>query len=586
MSAWAFYGLVMLLPFEPPHAALRAWGLEFTLVELGGGLALLAVGLHVIVRGRLGELLRSPLFGLAVAFLAACLLSSAFADPPRLMPFKFTLRVAAGVTAFGLAAVALRNEERIARLMEFLALAGSVVAIVALAEAVALPGVAELLSYFRSQDFEVGGARRIAATFSYPNTAGGFLVLALPGALLFGSREPSSLLKRSLALVGAAVMFVAIVLTYSRGALLGALTIPCVFWAWGYLRRERPMCRRAAWLFGAFVALTTLKAFADPHFRLRTFSETDASWYRALFLPEREELHLEAGELGQFPISVRNRGRMTWQSSGERGFHLSYHWYDPTRREVLELEGERTKLPGAVTPGQTVRVLANVRAPEQDGRYLLVWDMVQEETTWFVGKGDGNKVLPVVVGGSLTDGVAAVNELSRAATVLLRDSWFPGRLELWSLAGKLFIENPLLGVGPDNFRWLYGPAAGHPRWDTRVFSNSLYLETLATTGLVGGIAFFGLLVGAILGCARVAVIERIDSVGRTGNSSRNTSLVAVALVAALVGFLTHGLFDYLLEFTPIYLAFYLVLGAASALIAANLKTKGAKRKVFHHACWF
>ena len=44
------------------------------------------------------------------------------------------------------------------------------------------------------------------------------------------------------------------------------------------------------------------------------------------------------------------------------------------------------------------------------------------------------------------------------------------------------------------------------------------------------------------------------------------SLEASVLAASLTGFLIHGLFDYLLAFTAIYLAVFILLGASSAVI--------------------
>ncbi|MBV9544447.1 MAG: hypothetical protein JOY61_08710 [Chloroflexi bacterium] len=49
------------------------------------------------------------------------------------------------------------------------------------------------------------------------------------------------------------------------------------------------------------------------------------------------------------------------------------------------------------------------------------------------------------------------------------------RLELWRAALKVFLAYPLLGVGPDNFRHVYGSALGLDAWDQRVDANNLYL---------------------------------------------------------------------------------------------------------------
>src|SRR4029079_1086663 len=72
-------------------------------------------------------------------------------------------------------------------------------------------------------------------------------------------------------------------------------------------------------------------------------------------------------------------------------------------------------------------------------------------------------------------------------------SFAPGRADLWRLALVLWRRRPLTGVGSDNFRWLYGEAAGRSTWDTRVFANNALLEAAATTGPVGRMALAGTL---------------------------------------------------------------------------------------------
>lgn len=549
------YSLVLLLPLEPPRWTIRAFGLEFTLLETAAGLALAAVALQLWVAGRHGEVRRAPLLGWALAFLGACLLSSALAEQPRLLPVKFTLRVAAGVAAFALTSVALRGASRIVPLMGCLSLAGSGVALLGLLEALGAPSVEPFVALFRDQDFEVGGSLRVASTFGYPNTAAGFLVVAIPAALLLALREASLRWVRAASSAACLLMFSALLLTYSRGALVGALFTPLPLALWGRWQGKAAATRKACLAVAGFVAVTAVFTFGKEPFRLRTLSEGDRTWYRARFATGGNMLSLEPSELTQIPITVRNLGKMTWERHGEKRVHLSHRWFDLTSRKLIdlvELEGERTPLPKRVSPGETVRLLANVRAPSREGRYLLIWDMVQEHTTWFSDKTGGRDSLIVTVGQPAAPPPKTDREVVNR---LIEVSWRPGRLELWSLAVALFAQNPFVGVGPDNFRWRYGAAAGKDHWDTRTFSNSLYLEILATTGILGATAFFGLVGVAALWLYRFT-------------RSRGSSMATAALASSLGGFLVHGLFDYLLEFTSIYLAFWILLGAVSASIAS------------------
>ena len=253
---------------------------------------------------------------------------------------------------------------------------------------------------------------------------------------------------------------------------------------------------------------------------------------------------------------MRNTGTMPWLSESEDVF-LSYRWFAADERDIVPvgIEGTRTRLDRSLAPGEQVELYADIRAPAHRGQYVLIWDMVHGHMTWFSDKtGIGAPVL-VAVGPA---GERAPLELADlAGLAVLTDriaslAWRPGRLELWGLALSLFREQPLLGVGPDNFRWSYGRAAGRSSWDTRIFSNSLYLEILATTGLLGAAAFALLVASTLRGLYRV----------RGGDAT----LVAATVTASLVGFLVHGVFDYLLALTPIYLAFWILLGVASAAI--------------------
>jgi O-antigen ligase len=96
-------------------------------------------------------------------------------------------------------------------------------------------------------------------------------------------------------------------------------------------------------------------------------------------------------------------------------------------------------------------------------------------------------------------------------------------------------EHPF-GVGPDNYRLLYGRFLGLPHWNTNIYSNNLYLEILSGSGILGLIAF-----GVILLAAA---------------PSKPT---ACALGAAV--FLVHGFLDVFLMATPIYFSFWTLLGA-------------------------
>jgi O-antigen ligase len=125
--------------------------------------------------------------------------------------------------------------------------------------------------------------------------------------------------------------------------------------------------------------------------------------------------------------------------------------------------------------------------------------------------------------------------------------WQPGRRDLWGLAVSLWKERPLLGVGSDNYRHLYGARAGRAFWDTRVYANNTLLEAAATTGALGALALLLTLAFTLREGFRSQVPE------------------SAALFALAAGCAAHGVVDYLLAATGHYLLFGFVVGGIAGL---------------------
>jgi O-antigen ligase len=529
-------GLVCLLPLEPRQPTLPLFGLELTLLEAAA--ALIALALAWSGRRRLAALARRPPAPLVfVTIFALAHVLSALAAPAHAeLAGKFALRmlVLAGYAWLVAAAPAGHRAALWA-----LAAVACVLAAVAIAEALGVRALDPLLNRFREMPFNVAGSRRASAFTEYPNLAAAFLLYGMvAGAGLLSDRPNGWRLAIPFAaLLGAALMF-----TYSRGALVatgvGLLAVAAVL-------ARRPQRGRAAPALAAVGVLglcATSFAWSGEVFRLRLGSEGTSRWYLARYEPAEKSLHLRPGELRTTPVRVTNGGRKTWTVGDE--FYLAYHWWS-LERQLLE-EGERTPLPRDLGPGESVLLDANVRAPRQEGRLLLVWDMVHEHTTWFSGQGVTPRVVPAVI--SILPPADTPEPVVPGAAADV--GWQPGRWELWRLALGMWRERPLLGVGADNFRWLYGPRAGRAVWDTRVFANNLYLEAAATTGTLGLVAICGTLAASGLAGARA------------GWSAPAVAPSVCGLVAAVAA---HGAVDYLLAFTGHYLLLALVVGMAAAL---------------------
>src|SRR5262249_46185261 len=176
-----------------------------------------------------------------------------------------------------------------------------------------------------------------------------------------------------------------------------------------------------------------------------------------------------------------NTGDRTWAASGPHPFALSYHLEDADGTSVT-YDGPRTPLPLDLAPGNAIDLQAQIVAPRSQGSYVIEWDAVQETVTWFSWAGTPVARTYLTVLGPTAD---VTHELQLPATsppgTLAPPP--PGRLTQWRIALRMARNRPLLGVGPDNFRWVYGDFAGLTTWDTGSHANSLYFEWLADTGL-------------------------------------------------------------------------------------------------------
>jgi hypothetical protein len=281
---------------------------------------------------------------------------------------------------------------------------------------------------------------------------------------------------------------------------------------------------------------------------LRLTSEGQEVWYRSS-VQAPTAIAFSADESRDVSVTVTNTGRLTWDSQGDPPFYLSYHWLEPELDRVVAFEGTRTAFDRPVTPGATATVQASVWPPGQPGRYRLMWDVVQEGRLWFSTEPGATLAFSqaTVVGPAGAHGIQP-----SARRPLPRPRERPRRLRLWRAAARMFAAHPILGVGPDNFRLLYGGFAGLTSPDPRMHSNNMYIEILVGSGLVGGLAFGWLL---------WSTARRLAS--RVREAATDRSLIAdVGVALAVVAIGVHGAVDSFLGFTPTYTLIGLTLGLA------------------------
>jgi len=224
---------------------------------------------------------------------------------------------------------------------------------------------------------------------------------------------------------------------------------------------------------------------------------------------------------------------------------------DAASGTLVVFDGTRSPLPRDVPPGDEVTVRARVRAPDRPGRYLLWWDLVHEHATWFSERGNPGWRSAVEVQAKPDAVGRAAPGLGGGGTRFLASDVIPRRA-LWGAAVAAWREHPLFGLGPDNFRHLYGRYLNLTDPDDRLHANSLYFETMATLGTVG------LLVLAFL-------IVSFGRAVRRAAAAPATRTLALGLGAGLCAYLLHGAFDTFLEFTPTYGLLWLLGGMIVAL---------------------
>ncbi len=598
IATWVGWGLMLVLaslPFEL-YAGVPLAGLTFTNLEIIvlAVLVLWAVGL-ILERSlpRLPRRLLLPALGLLAIFF----FSAAAAPEWRIDALKFTARqIQTALLGLCLADQLAIGGWPIARRFGLALIVGAAIsAILGLLEISESPQVLALLAIFKDQPTMAGGLLRLSATFGYANIAAMFYEATLPiclAAVGLAASRPARWLLSGAALL----LFTATLLTYSRAALLTVvLAILMIMFGAILLGRRafapaaQQSARRVVWLCMALLALAAAVLLFSPSFRVRIAAPDVADWYRADYsvaaLPS-----MAPNALLTTPVTIQNRGLVTWRSEGLRPVALSYHWLDPHTRRVVRYNGRRTLLPQPIEPGGALRINADVQAPDKPGAYILAWDMVVEYSGWFSERGNPMAEIAVTVAGQPVASQAApsAEPSSMPQQITVRPAP-PARSLLWGAALRTWRAHPLLGIGPDVFRHMYGPELGLATWDDRVHTNSLYLELLVGTGVIGLLAFMLLIVSALWGAARVLVgtddrrpttddghprMSQSSIVNR--QSSARSALgfnhdaqwwMALGCGVALLTFLIHGVLDMFLEYSATNLLLWALIGALGSLTA-------------------
>ncbi len=554
--AWIPYAATIAIflstPFERLQPALSLPGQELSNLE-AVVLTALSAWIAWTVLARQPIQLKTAFTAPALCLVAVMLVSALMASEHTTQSLRFIGRFLVGFSVFLLVANAVNSRLRLNGALITLALVGTCVSVLGLLEYQQVKGVEELLRPYRPSSSWAAGVPRITSTLPYPTVTSMYLevIFGLTCALLLMTAQTRRW--GLLGLVFAALVLIGncIILSLTRSGLLslGAVLLTLAFLWW----RARRLDRGLAAIVGLSLALGSVFAYrvgSEPAaYWLRLTTQSLDNWYRAEYrVPEA--LELRPGQFEEVELIITNTGLAPWNPKETSPTRLSYHWLDPTTLRVPDFEGLRTDLPHKVEAGQAVSVEARVQAPYLPGQYLLVWDMLREGLFWFSLESSPGAYTRVEVRGPVSKRLP-----TRPLAAMPTPRFVLSRWQLWSTALEMIAANPILGVGPDNFRLLYGRYAGLEIWDRSYHTNNLYLEFFVCTGLLGGSLFLWFLWRLVL------VLRRQWKL-----ASQQTLPYALGVSAAALAILVHGFFDYFLEFTPTYLMIWSTLGLAAAAL--------------------
>jgi len=113
--------------------------------------------------------------------------------------------------------------------------------------------------------------------------------------------------------------------------------------------------------------------------------------FKAMLTPVAPPPRMRAGEKQVVQVHVKNASPTPWPAMGETdgkfAITLRNRWLAPNGEKVVnDLDGG-TSLPHDLAPGAEATMSIRITAPKEAGEYLLEFDMVQEQVSFFRDKG-------------------------------------------------------------------------------------------------------------------------------------------------------------------------------------------------------
>lgn len=552
-------------------------GVGFTTTEIAACLFILTAVLWSLFHRR-EAFSRYSLDVAILLFLASNFLAIYFTED-RPSALKFSLRLTyAALVYFGISRLP-------GRLGSYLVVTGTVTAI-ALAESII--GILQnffpyvnwpwLLAPFQDAVATFGAFYdRVSATLSYPTVLSGYLELALPVVLFFGlycvqktSHPGRRRLFTALTLTATAIVVACDAYTYTRS---GFLIVP-VSLALGALLAMVYRLGRRVWVMFALASVTMfvvlgISAVLDEKMAVRLGLKEQsvryAAEYELLDMPPVIQLDSEHAAL----LKIRNTGEIPWLNEGPGRFTLAYRWLSyPEGEEQKDVHYIISYLQRQIEPGEEFEIQADYETPDQPGRYLLIFDLVVHvsdvSADWFSAAGVPALVVPLEFDSTGAGRRIEIEKpVSEFETGPSSQQATP-RGKFWQAAVSIWKENPVVGIGPDQFRSHYHEYISDTPPDDRHRAHNVFLETMADTGLIGLAALVYLF-------ARAALVQWRLVADR--KASQTARLASLSLLVALTAYILHSMLEYYIWQTGINFLLFTVLGLTSWL-ARNKEATG------------
>lgn len=118
--------------------------------------------------------------------------------------------------------------------------------------------------------------------------------------------------------------------------------------------------------------------------------------FKGEIMADNAPIQGKAGATIHLPVMVRNLSEATWPAFSSAAVRLSYHLRDENGKTIT-WDGQRTVLPKNLRSGKRMTLNAVLQLPDDNGRYTLEWDLVQESVAWFSKRGLKTTPLTVIV---------------------------------------------------------------------------------------------------------------------------------------------------------------------------------------------